>query len=154
MARQWPVDHASRSLAQVWLNASRRSHLRSAQTSLAHRYNVYSARPFAFRELLHTDAGEVSEPGRNHFLVRSLGWPIQLCGLSEMDTKEMTYKPQMNGSLNMDDLSDARAYFEKEYQHETALFNGSKIAAGQYRRYADAIAQAALMLVSLPAPPK
>jgi hypothetical protein len=56
------------------------------------------------------------------------------------------YKPIMIGSLNMDDLSDARAYFEKEYAAETTLFNGSKIAAGQYRRYADAVAQAAVML--------
>ena len=46
----------------------------------------------------------------------------------------------------MDDLADARAYFEKEYRAESTLFNGSKIAAGQYRRYADAVAQAAIKL--------
>jgi len=52
----------------------------------------------------------------------------------------------MLGDLNMDDLHDARAYFEKEYRAESTLFNGSKIAAGQYRRYADAVAQAAIKL--------
>lgn len=56
------------------------------------------------------------------------------------------YKPHMIGDLNMDDLADARAYFEKEYRAESTLFNGSKIAAGQYRRYADAVAQAVIKL--------
>lgn len=56
------------------------------------------------------------------------------------------YTPQMVADLNMDDLSDARAFFEKEYREETTLFNGSKIAAGQYRRYADAVAQAAIFI--------
>jgi hypothetical protein len=61
------------------------------------------------------------------------------------------YKPQMIGDLNMDDLADARAYFEKEYRQESTLFNGSKIAAGQYRRYADAIGRAAVILGNLAA---
>jgi hypothetical protein len=55
----------------------------------------------------------------------------------------------MLDSLNMDDLADARAYHEKWYRHETTECGGSKIAAGQHRRYADAIGQAAVMLGNL-----
>lgn len=55
-------------------------------------------------------------------------------------------------ALLIEILSDARAFHEKEYAWEKQRIGngGSQIAAGQARRYADAIAQAALILGEQP----
>lgn len=54
----------------------------------------------------------------------------------------------MNDQQLLENLQDARAYHEKEYAWETQRIGngGSKIAADQHRRYADAIAIAAIRL--------
>lgn len=54
----------------------------------------------------------------------------------------------MNDQDLLETLQDARAYHEKEYTWETQRVGngGSKIAAGQHRRYADAIATAAIRI--------
>jgi hypothetical protein len=48
----------------------------------------------------------------------------------------------------LETLQDARAYHEKDYQWEKQRLGngGSSIAMGQHRRYADAIAIAAIKL--------
>lgn len=48
----------------------------------------------------------------------------------------------------LENLQDARAYHEKEYQWEKQRIGngGSQIAMGQHRRYADAIAIAAIRI--------
>jgi len=56
-------------------------------------------------------------------------------------------RPTRLDCLNIDDLRDARAYHEKQYVEESSCRPGSsRIAAGQHRRYADAIAAAAIIL--------
>lgn len=54
----------------------------------------------------------------------------------------------MNDRKLLETLQDARAFHEKDYQWEAQRIGngGSTIAAGQHRRYADAIAIAAIRL--------
>lgn len=54
----------------------------------------------------------------------------------------------MNDQQLLETLQDARAFHEKDYQWETRNIGkgGSQIAAGRHRRYADAIAVAAIRI--------
>lgn len=54
----------------------------------------------------------------------------------------------MNDQQLLETLQDVRAFHENDYQWETQRIGngGSKIAAGRARRYADAIAIAAIRL--------